>query len=349
MSRETLASKLAQKAFESDAVQKSWHVHTQAFGPILEPAFVDNYKARIDLTAALNFISNRDCEKGLKKLQSIKTACITDQDKAAWWFCMGLCMEMSNRKEDMIASYQTAGLYKHSFYLPYLKIAKAVHNEAAFDIAKENYVKAIQYLNIGDLDEQKRMIIGSIYTNLASCLTMMHCYEEAEDALNKSKEFLPEQTGRSATEAILSAAEGDSKKAYCLVDILMTELPLFYENTKKMVDDILSKNQPQFNEIAMDQDAITDFWNWFVSHESILLSKLDAKEDDVFFQIMQPKLNELFPYMERDLDIGIEPGEELYTLTFADYYMVSLEHGYKELIEAMPESLIGKWKFDIAR
>ena len=66
MKKETFAEKLARKSFESAASQKSWHTHMQAFGPILEPAFIDNYKARVDLTAALNFISNRELKKGLK-------------------------------------------------------------------------------------------------------------------------------------------------------------------------------------------------------------------------------------------------------------------------------------------
>ena len=60
MKKLSFADKLARKSFESAKFQQSWQVHYQAFGPILEPAFVENYQAKIHLTAALNFISNRN-------------------------------------------------------------------------------------------------------------------------------------------------------------------------------------------------------------------------------------------------------------------------------------------------
>ena len=65
MGKLSLAEKLAKKSFESDAIQKSWQVHLQMFGPILEPAFAGSYQARVHLTAALNHISTRDLKAGL--------------------------------------------------------------------------------------------------------------------------------------------------------------------------------------------------------------------------------------------------------------------------------------------
>lgn len=349
MKKETFVDKLARKSFESAAIQKSWQAHMQAFGQILEPAFVDDYQTRLDLTAALNFISNRELKKGLKKLQLIENVCSTDEDKAAWLFCMGLCLEMANIKEDMIAYYQEAGEYGHRFYLPYLKIAKEAHNDAVFEIAEENYRKAIQCLREDKLDEQKRIILGSAYTNYASCLTMMHRYEEAEEALKKSKEILPEQKGRAATEAILKAAKGDAEKAYYFTDIIATQIPVSYEVTKKMVNDILEKKHPHFNWITLPEGRVEAFWDWFVSNEVSLLKKLEMEDYDTVFQMIQPKLKEVFSFMERDLEFGIEPREGFYQITFADFFMVSLEQGYKELIEAVPKSLTKHWGFDTTR
>lgn len=51
MKKQTLADKLAQKSFNSPKFQESWAVHMQAFGPILEPAFAEDYQARVHLTA----------------------------------------------------------------------------------------------------------------------------------------------------------------------------------------------------------------------------------------------------------------------------------------------------------
>lgn len=349
MKKETFAEKLARKSFESATIQKSWQIHIQAFGPILEPAFVDNYQARLDLTAALNFISNYEFKKGLKKLQLIENICSTDEDKTAWLFCMGLCLEMANIKDGMIAYYQEAGEYGHKFYLPYLKIAKTAHNDAVFEIAKENYVKAIQCLNEDEKDEQKRIILGSAYTNYASCLTMMHRYEEAEEAIRKSIEIVPEQKGRATTEAILQAAMGNPEKAYYYTNVTAVEMPAFYEHTKKTVNDILEKQHPHFSVIASAECAMEMFWEWFVSSEADLLKTLESEDYDTVFQMIQPKLKEVFPFMERDLEFGIEPKEDFYQITFADFFMVSLEQGYKELIEKAPKTLVKHWTFDISR
>ena len=89
MKKETLAEKFARKSFESAGIQKSWQVHMQAFGPILEPAFRENFQARIHLTNALNHISTRDIRTGLKKLRLVEKFCETDADKAAWLFLHG--------------------------------------------------------------------------------------------------------------------------------------------------------------------------------------------------------------------------------------------------------------------
>ena len=51
MKKETLAEKFARKSFESASFQKNWQIHMQAFGPILEPAFSENFQ---DLKKYLN-------------------------------------------------------------------------------------------------------------------------------------------------------------------------------------------------------------------------------------------------------------------------------------------------------
>ena len=349
MKKQMFVDKLAKRVFESAEVQKSWQAHMQAFGPILEPAFADNYRVRTELTAALNYISNRELKEGIQKLQSIQKSCITDDDHAAWLFFMGLCLDMANKKEDMLVYYQEAGKYGHKFYLPYLKIAKAAHNDAVFDVAESNYRKAIQCLLEDKQDEQKKVILGSVYTNYASCLTMMHRYKAAEEALENSADILPEQKGRAAAEAILAAAKGEAEKAQHFTEILVTQLPAFHKTTKKMVDSILEKKHPQFNRVEIKEGRINAFWNWFVSNEGTLLQKLEIEEYDTVVQMLQPELRDVFPFMERDLEVGIKPKEAYFQITFADYYMVSLEYGYKELIEAVPESLSTHWRFDTAR
>ncbi len=345
MKKETFTEKFAKKAFESSEIQKSWQTHIQAFGPILEPVFVENYKARVRLTAALNSISNYNVKAGLKKLEEIQDMCVTDADKAVVLFCLGLCFDMANMKEEMVAYYMEASKFGHKFYLPYLKVAKTAHNDAVFEVAKENYIKAIECLEADELSEQKRIILGSVYANYASCLTMMHCYEEAEEALQNSHKILPELSGRLVTEAILEAAKGNSEKAYLYVKTIQEKEPSFYGTTNMMIKDILDNKHPHFAGITLSEECIKAFWDWFVLNEKRFLETLEAQNYDAFFQEVQCKLKEVFPFMERDLEVGIEPKEDLYQITFADFFMISLEQGYKDLIESAPQSLIESWRF----
>ena len=127
------------------------------------------------------------------------------------------------------------------------------------------------------------------------------------------------------------------------------EMPAFYEHTKKMVNDILENQHPHFCLVESSEDTKKMFWEWFMSNEGILLEKLELKDYDTVFKIIQPKLKEVFSFMERDLEFGIEPQEDFYQITFADFFMVSLKHGYEELIEIAPKSLAEHWGFDIAR
>lgn len=45
MRKETIADKMAKKAFLSDDFQRQWAVHMAAFGPILGPAFPEDYSS----------------------------------------------------------------------------------------------------------------------------------------------------------------------------------------------------------------------------------------------------------------------------------------------------------------
>ena len=187
------------------ALRQSWEVHRQAFGPILEPAFEENPQVRIQLIAALNHISRREIKQGLDGLKQIKEYCIYDEDKAAWTFFVGLCFEMAGAKEQMLKWYADAGKFNHRFYLPYLKLAKAAHNGAQFEAAKTYYETAIECLLEMPENDRDEIILGSAYTNLTSCLTMLHQYKAAEKAWNAAQQY-PAQPGAAATGAILYAA-----------------------------------------------------------------------------------------------------------------------------------------------
>lgn len=227
------------------ALRQSWEVHRQAFGPILEPAFVENQQVRIVLINALNHISRRDVKRGMELLKELQPHCIYDADKAAWAFFVGLCFEMGGAREQMLEWYEKAGQVGHRFYLPYMKLAKAAHAVAQFEKAKGYYETAIGCLLEMRESEKDEIILGSAYTNLTSCLTMLHRYPEAEAAWNAAQAY-PLQPGADATAAILYAAMGDAAKTAAHIEALKQKFPMWVAQTREMTQQILDGTHPAF-------------------------------------------------------------------------------------------------------
>ena len=236
-----------QNAFEAAeaALRQSWEVHRQAFGPILEPAFVENPQVRIHLIAALNHISRREIQRGLEILKQIKEHCIYDEDKAAWTFFVGLCFEMAGAKEQMLKWYADAGKYQHRFYLPYLKLAKAAHSSGELESARAYYETAVECLLEMPETERDDVILGSACTNLTSCLTMLHHYTAAEKAWLAAQKF-PAQPGAAATGAILYAAMGDADKANVWIEKLKETMPALVPRIQETAQAILDGTHPEF-------------------------------------------------------------------------------------------------------
>ena len=347
MEQKKMADKLAEKAFKSAKIQKSWKIHAEAFGPILEPAFAEDYKTRIELIDALNKISKRDIRGGIEKLRTIYAACQCDADQAAWLFFMGLAFEMAGDKDQTIQMYQRAGAYGHRFYLPYLKVAKFAHNDSVFEVAEENYKAGIACLEEGVQNQQTAMILASVYTNYASCLTMMHRYRDAELAIKRSIAFLPILPNRAATQAILSAAIKDTEETKRHLTELERQQSPILAQTKQMTAEILGGAHPHFAEIPLDEDSIAAFWKWFNENEGMLAEMVEADAFDQAFYLLQGRLKKLFPYLQRDPDCAFTKKEGKICITFADYYVISLDKNYHRLIDACPEEYQSRWCFEI--
>ena len=227
------------------ALRQSWEVHRQAFGPILEPAFAENPQVRILLINALNHISRRDIKRGMELLKELHPHCVYNDDRAAWAFFVGLCFEMGGGQKQMLDWYEKAGAFGHRFYLPYLKLAKAAHGAAQFEKALGYYEIAIDCLL--ELSENNRddIILGSAYTNLTSCLTMLHRYQDAETAWKQAQKY-PLQPNADATAAILYAAMGNEEKVAGHIDRLREKYPSWVAQTQEMTRQILCGIHPAF-------------------------------------------------------------------------------------------------------
>lgn len=336
MAKNTFADKLAGKAFNSPAIQKSWAAHMQAFGPILEPAFAEDYQSRVHLTAALNLIGNCRLSDGLEKLQALKVKCENDADKAALLFFMGLCHERAGREEQMLECYSYANEYEHRFCLPYLKVAKFYLSHRVYDTAAENYRRAIACMDASDETQQNRLLLGSAYANYASCLTMMHRYEEAEAALSASRTVLPDFPGRIAIEAALCAIRGDTAQVEACLTTAKNNLPHIYEQIKASTDRILARTDALFYPVPVDEEKISRFWQWFAEQKAELLRMLDGREYEAAVSAVAEQLLLTFPFMEEKPYISLGQNEEGYVLELRDLFAIGLTNAYEKLLQARP-------------
>lgn len=347
MKKQSIADKMAQKSFASPEIKKSWAVHMQAFGPILKPAFAEDYQARIHLCAALNHISSKNLPQALLKLNGLQKRLQTDADKAAFFFTMGLFCETAGKTEEMVALYSQANSLGHKFYLPYLKVAKFYLDNCSYDQAETNYRAAIDCFTATGLSDSDKLLLGSAYTNLASSLIMMHRYEEAEAALETSRSFCADAPGRAAPEAVLHAVRGETEKLEACLNVLKSHVPFAWESIKKSTDKILAGTDPMFFPVCVDMEKIHAFWNWFAASQQDLHTKLDQQKYDTAMADIANHLLETFPFLEQPPYVAFGKNAAGYVIQLKDMFAIGISAAYASLMEACPEEVKASWQFDV--
>lgn len=322
MKKNTIADKAAEKTFNSKLIQESWQGHMEAFGPILEPAFAEDYQSRVHLTAALNLISNRKIKQGLEKLNALESKCVCDADWAAFYFFHAVAAELSSKPADIVSYYEKAAEFHHKFYLPYIKLARYAHFAADFDTAEGWYWKGIACLDGGALSQKEAQSLASAYSNLASCLTMMHRYEEAGTMLERSKAVVDRLPTRLATEAILYAAMGEGEKTEDILSLIQKQAPAYLEPTQDMTKQILSGTHAHFSALPIEEDKVAQFWTWFAA-ETVTEESLNAE------------LSKVFSFMQRPLKAKIRDN----TIIVRDFYVKALAIGYEMLAASAPDGI----------
>ena len=347
MKKESFADKMARKAFEKDDVKKSWETHVRAFGPILEPAFQNNLQARIHLTAALNAISGRNLAQGLVKLKALQKSVANEADKAALLFCFGLYCEVGGNQQQMLAYYSLANECGHRFHLPYMKVAKFYLNGRMCREAEENYRKAIDCFAATALSDADRIVLGSAYANLASCLTMQHRYDEAQTALDSSAQICPDAPGRAAVEAALLAVRGDAAGVERCLDTLKAQGEAISAAVKKNTDAILARTDPMFFPVPVDEKKLPAFWQWFAGYEAQMENLLDKEQYDEGLTPVAKQLLVTFPFLEEIPNVGLGKNANGYVVELKDYYAVGIVDAYEKLLAVMPEDISSRWQFVI--
>lgn len=347
MKKRTIADKMAEKSFSSPEIKKSWAVHMQAFGPILKPAFAEDYQARVHLCAALNHISSKNLPQALLKLNGLQKHLVNDADKAAFFFVMGLFCETAGKKEEMLALYSQANALGHKFYLPYMKAAKLHMDGCSYDQAEKNYRAAIDCFDASGPDQQEKLILGSAYTNLASCLIMMHRCEEAEAALETSRALVPVAPGRAAPEAALHALRGERDQVDACLNTLKSHAPGAYEAIKKSTDKILDGTDPMFFTVPVEEEKITCFWTWFADSSTALKKQLDKQEYDAVISQIAGQLLQAFPFLEEPPYVALGKNDQGYVIQLKDMYATGIIDAYSKLLSACPETIRNGWLFDV--
>lgn len=323
------------------AMQRSWNIHMQAFGPILSEAFKGNIEARAALTAALNHISRQNVKRGLELLRALKDHCRCSADLAAWAFFVGLCFEIAGKPELMRRWYLESDRFGHRFALPQLKLARLYHREARFDEAEKFYRKAIACLNESESADKAQL--SAAYTNLCSCLTMMHRFDEALDAWQAALS-LPGRPGAEACAAILHAARGEKQKSMEYIAALKKTAPeSLFSQTMETVALILSGKHAHFSKAPIDRAAAERFWLWFIENRQAV-----AAGDEAALSHAARLIEKVFPFLNKPLPAPVikSDGGRI-NLLFSDSYAVGLHYGYASLLELCPRELEGDWRFEI--
>lgn len=347
MKKPSIADKKAQKMLNDPQFQKNWAAHMKSFGPVLKDAFAEDPASRVALCAALTHITGKKLPQALLKLNSLQKNLVTDADKAAFFFAMGLFCEYAGKFDEMAALYNQANDLGHKFYLPYLKAGKYALDTRDYGTAEKNYRAAVTCFPGMALTDKEKQLLASAHTNLASCLLMMHRPEEAEAALTASRKILPMFPGAAAPEALLHALRGQTAQMLSSLESLKTMAPFAYDSIKKSADQILAGTEPQFFAVPVAQEKIDGFWNWFAGAEADLKAKADKQEYDTVMTAVGEHLLEAFPFLEQRPGTALGKNDQGYVIQLKDMYATGVIEAYAKLMENCPEAVKSRWQFHV--
>lgn len=342
-----MKNKVLENSAYQEKFQQAWNTHAAVFGPIMEPAFVNNSEARTHMVAALSQIGKNEPAKALQTLKQLEKHLHTDADRAAHFYLVGLAMERSGKKDESMGAYIRANTFRHDFYLPYMKVARAAHGDMEFDIAEENYLRAIACLEKMEQNPQHRTLLATACANLAGCCTYMHRCEDAEKYLARSHEVLPTQEGRESVTAMLAAVQGQAERAEENIAALDTYNPKLAAATREQTEAILSGKNPHFATKEADTQALIAFWQWFIRNEKTLFNLLSNKNVSLLSEMLQEQLEPIFAPAQLQLAFGVQYDGKVFTINMCDRYSRTARAILSQMLALRPELLPDRWAFRI--
>lgn len=352
MGKDSFVSKLTGKFLNSSkadtAYKEEWENYVKSFGAWMDSAFAANDIARKHLTEALGRTGRGDVVQALKELERLRKECRTDADKAAWLFFVGFTYKQGGDQDRAAEYWMEAAAYAQPFYIIYLKLAEAAYEDRLFEVSEDFCKKTLNALKKipAGAQGQNREAEALTYKTLAGCLTMMHRYRDAEKILKKANDMLTQEESAAAW-AVLYAVHGGNDKTAEKLAILKETAPDLYLKTEKLTARILSGEDAHFCRILPKEELIVLFWEWFAVHEADMVTMLVGEHPEKVIEMIQEKLNPVFPFMEQDIEIGIRIQNAQCILEVADYYAASIHAGLDQLLKAQPEELKTHWKWNV--
>lgn len=341
---------------KSDKVRKgfedSWYIHCRMFGDIMEPAFKDDIASRMELTAALNFISRGEISKGVKKLGKLFAFCETDADFAAFYFFMGVCYERIGMGMNAGVFFAESAKREPEFYMVYLMLAKCLHEEKRYEEALGAYIRTLEVIEESPKKYEvpavrEEPLLGSVHGNMANCLVMMRRYDEAEYELYESARYNYEPPMINLTWAALYAATDRKQLAREKMSRLRSSLPELESATVLMIQEILEQKNPRFYLKPIDQKRLTEFWAWFEENELQLRRPGKETASAELLKELQERLCGLFDCADAPEQprFALSSEGKKTALSFFDNYNLTFEIWLGRLVDTAPRSLKENWSF----
>ena len=332
------------------AYEDSWYVHARMFGDIMEPAFTDDMASRLELVAALNYMSRNEISRGINKLSRLMGACKTDDDFAAWYFFMGVCYERARMPDRASIMYAESAKREPQFYMVYLLLAKCLHECKHYETAVAGYIHALELVMERPRKDEVPVVrdeplMGSIHGNMANCLVMMRRYDEAEYELYEAEGLGYTPPYMNLTWAMLFAATDRKQQARERMAVLREKMPEVESKSVLTIEEILAQKNPRFALRKLEVSKLEEFWAWFVTKEADMRAMLRGRFGINPFTEMNDRLQEIFGFNGEQVVFNISRDGHKVCLSFFDNYNLTLEIWLEKLVDLAPKQLREKWSF----
>ncbi len=315
---------------------KKWReIHGKAFGKVFLSAFEDNPDMQRELTNVLILVSQREFMKAEPILNALLEGCVSDFDKEAMCYFVGLNYEFMGNIPKMNEYFERLNkkvIFSFpSLFFPYYRTAKFAQRDSECRKALHFYEKALSLFSNttpkGDDAETVSMIIYEMATVYLYC----HEYELCEKYLDYSEKFSSRlNQHREYVRAILFAIKGMRKESE---ETLSPLPPILSQNGKHVIEEIFAKKHLHYCEVKQNRLSFVEFYKFVVAEKENIESCLEKNNGKEMEEKISEMLTKTFPFAKRKLLCKIELIENTVAVLCKNYCIKTLETEQKALFD----------------